>query len=163
MPQQFGDFFMPTDMSYLRTEFWENGDIKTPVNYYKCDITGDEICDNEPFYGDKDGKIHISDSAMEQLVYEWIKTRAMFFGGTSMVIEHLKYMFLDKKKPNRYIPKRVRDDLLRKYKHTCVKCGSRKDLEIDHIVPISRGGKSELMNLQVLCKQCNIKKSNKMP
>lgn len=43
----------------------------------------------------------------------------------------------------------------------CRKCGRySKNLEIDHIFPISKGGKSEFDNLQTLCHDCNVKKSN---
>ncbi|WP_214770767.1 HNH endonuclease signature motif containing protein [Exiguobacterium sp. s133] len=43
----------------------------------------------------------------------------------------------------------------------CAHCG-RKDgsFHVDHIVPLSRGGTDELKNLQLLCAQCNLKKSN---
>ena len=44
----------------------------------------------------------------------------------------------------------------------CRKCGSTKNLEIDHIFPISKGGKSDFDNLQTLCHNCNMKKSNKV-
>ena len=45
--------------------------------------------------------------------------------------------------------------------HRCRKCGRRTgDLEIDHIFPISKGGKSTFDNLQTLCHDCNVKKSN---
>ena len=37
----------------------------------------------------------------------------------------------------------------------CVGCGRSDSLEIDHIVPISRGGSSERENLQALCGRCN--------
>lgn len=33
---------------------------------------------------------------------------------------------------------------------------------IDHIIPISKGGNSEPSNLQVLCRTCNLSKSDKM-
>ena len=36
-------------------------------------------------------------------------------------------------------------------------------LEVDHIVPLSRGGLSTPENLQTLCWRCNRSKSNKMP
>ncbi len=45
--------------------------------------------------------------------------------------------------------------------YRCCKCGrSTEDLEIDHIIPISKGGKSHPENLQTLCKTCNKEKSN---
>ena len=47
--------------------------------------------------------------------------------------------------------------------YRCRKChrsGQFTDLEIDHIFPISKGGKSEFDNLQTLCHRCNTEKSN---
>lgn len=48
----------------------------------------------------------------------------------------------------------------------CLSCGrtARVDgvlLEVDHIVPRSKGGSDDIENLQTLCKKCNIGKSNK--
>ena len=42
----------------------------------------------------------------------------------------------------------------------CVYCGSKYNLEVDHIIPISKGGKSTPDNLQTLCKRCNYEKSD---
>lgn len=43
--------------------------------------------------------------------------------------------------------------------HRCRKCGRKTDdLEIDHIVPIAKGGKSTMDNLQTLCRRCNREK-----
>jgi hypothetical protein len=36
-------------------------------------------------------------------------------------------------------------------------------LEVDHMIPVSKGGLSELENLQTLCWRCNRTKSNKLP
>ena len=47
--------------------------------------------------------------------------------------------------------------------YRCCKCGkfgSNNDLEIDHIKPISKGGKTTYDNLQTLCKSCNKEKGN---
>ena len=35
-------------------------------------------------------------------------------------------------------------------------------LEIDHIIPLSKGGKDSIINKQALCQKCNNKKSNKI-
>ena len=40
----------------------------------------------------------------------------------------------------------------------CRICGSRRNLEIDHIYPIAKGGKSTYDNLQTLCHRCNMRK-----
>lgn len=42
--------------------------------------------------------------------------------------------------------------------HQCLACGSTDDLECDHVVPWSRGGKTIFENLQTLCKTCNAAK-----
>ena len=35
-------------------------------------------------------------------------------------------------------------------------------LEIDHIIPLSKGGVDDIYNKQILCNKCNCKKSNKI-
>ena len=42
----------------------------------------------------------------------------------------------------------------------CGRSGLFHDLEIDHIKPVSKGGKSTYDNLQTLCKRCNQQKGN---
>lgn len=58
------------------------------------------------------------------------------------------------------IPKKIRDFIMKRDKFICVNCGSTKDLEIDHIRPITRGGTDKVSNLQTLCKSCNTSKGN---
>ena len=52
----------------------------------------------------------------------------------------------------------VRDRILKKYNYKCVECNSIENLEVDHIIPLSRGGKDDEINKQVLCRKCNRKK-----
>lgn len=60
----------------------------------------------------------------------------------------------------------MRYDVLKRDNFKCVLCGmSSKDgaiLHVDHIIPISKGGKTEMNNLRTLCEKCNIGKSNKI-
>lgn len=42
----------------------------------------------------------------------------------------------------------------------CCVCGAKADLEFDHIIPISKGGATTFRNLQILCRSCNLKKSD---
>jgi 5-methylcytosine-specific restriction endonuclease McrA len=46
----------------------------------------------------------------------------------------------------------------------CRLCGAAPSdgakLQVDHIVPWSKGGATVLTNLQILCEQCNIGKSD---
>lgn len=43
----------------------------------------------------------------------------------------------------------------------CTYCGSTVDIQLDHIVPLSKGGKHTRANVQPLCQRCNLKKYNK--
>jgi 5-methylcytosine-specific restriction endonuclease McrA len=45
-----------------------------------------------------------------------------------------------------------------KYRNKCVCCGQKRKLTIDHIVPVSKGGSSNIENIQPLCQPCNSRK-----
>ena len=54
-----------------------------------------------------------------------------------------------------------RKRILERDAYRCVACDSWVDLHIDHIMPVSRGGKNDDENLQVLCQPCNSSKGTK--
>lgn len=85
---------------------------------------------------------------------------------TSEVREYLGGVDLDKKKQpdkqNRYIPSHVKREVWRRDQGMCTKCGSRENLEFDHIIPVSKGGSSTARNVELLCQSCNRSKHNKI-
>ncbi len=57
-----------------------------------------------------------------------------------------------------------RRSLLSRDNHTCQYCNSTENpLTIDHVIPKSRGGKTEWTNVVAACVSCNRKKGNKLP
>ena len=56
------------------------------------------------------------------------------------------------------IPEPVRIAVWRRDSGKCVRCGSRKNLEYDHIIPVSKGGSNTARNIELLCERCNREK-----
>jgi len=59
------------------------------------------------------------------------------------------------------ISEELRNKIFKRDGYKCKKCGRKEDLTIDHIIPFSKGGTTEINNLQTLCKKCNRKKGAK--
>ena len=58
-------------------------------------------------------------------------------------------------------PKGLKRSLMRRQDNTCVYCGYRRiaaSMDIDHIIPVVRGGSNDESNLQVICRRCNQRK-----
>ena len=53
------------------------------------------------------------------------------------------------------IPSAVRREVWRRDEGKCKKCGSRKNLEYDHIIPVAEGGSNTARNIELLCENCN--------
>lgn len=70
-----------------------------------------------------------------------------------------------KKQERKMMNDDIRYNVLKRDNYTCCICGATaKDgakLEVDHIIPVSKGGKTIMSNLQTLCDRCNKGKSNK--
>ena len=59
----------------------------------------------------------------------------------------------------------LRHDILERDGFRCQHCGATAadgaKLHVDHIIPVAKGGKTEPSNLQTLCEECNLGKSDK--
>ena len=60
--------------------------------------------------------------------------------------------------------RKMRARALHRGRHRCARCGvvdkTGKSLEVDHVLPLERGGDHSDANLQVLCKACHAEKTS---
>lgn len=70
-----------------------------------------------------------------------------------------KHVNTDKKES---IPSDVRWAVWERDNFTCQRCGSRRNLTVDHIYPESKGGQLTMKNAQTLCRKCNASKGVKI-
>lgn len=63
---------------------------------------------------------------------------------------------------SRRIPQDVKLAVWQRDQGKCVQCGATTYLEFDHIIPHSKGGASTVNNIQLLCRRCNLQKSDRI-
>lgn len=64
---------------------------------------------------------------------------------------------------HRIIPTHVMKEVFKRDNGSCVKCGERKNIHFDHIIPYSKGGTStDPKNIQILCAKHNLQKGAKI-
>ena len=65
----------------------------------------------------------------------------------------------------RYIPRDIMLKVVRRDNYICQVCGHHvldNEIEIDHIIPHSKGGPTSVDNLRLLCRDCNRTKSDSL-
>ena len=63
----------------------------------------------------------------------------------------------------RLIPPAVKQEVFKRDRGQCVKCGSKDNLHFDHVLPFSKGGSSMVAeNVQLMCLRHNLQKSDKI-
>ena len=86
-------------------------------------------------------------------------------GKISIEVDYISKKPKKNKVKRNHISGNMRQNVLMRDNYTCQICGATvKDgakLEIDHIIPKSKGGSDDENNLQVLCRQCNREKHNR--
>ncbi len=63
---------------------------------------------------------------------------------------------------SRRIPQDVKQAVWQRDGGRCVQCDANDYLEFDHVIPFSKGGANTIGNIQLLCRRCNSKKSNRL-
>tara|TARA_Y100000766_G_scaffold258732_1_gene247152 strand:- start:24 stop:593 length:570 start_codon:yes stop_codon:yes gene_type:complete len=68
--------------------------------------------------------------------------------------------------PQKRIPAFTRFNVFLRDRFSCQYCGGRfsaSDLTFDHVVPRSKGGRTNWTNVVAACSPCNLRKGNKLP
>ena len=87
----------------------------------------------------------------DQKIDEYIQKRG------DKIWEHRKFS-------NKAVPGSLRYEVLKRARGKCELCGvdrKIKSLDVDHIIPRSKGGANDISNLQALCFTCNRAKGNR--
>ncbi|MBI4375687.1 MAG: HNH endonuclease [Elusimicrobia bacterium] len=73
--------------------------------------------------------------------------------------------FFDEVPPAQEVPF-TRRNIYQHYGYRCCYCGRRfptSELNLDHVIPRSRGGATDWSNIVTACIPCNLKKANRLP
>jgi len=104
----------------------------------------------------------------KQQQYQLFKDRALSLIGSmpTYTYEETKVLFDNHNKTDSYdrmsIPTSVKQEVWRRDQGSCGRCGSRRNLEYDHIIPVSKGGSNTARNVELLCQDCNRQKSDRI-
>lgn len=66
----------------------------------------------------------------------------------------------DDPQARRRISREVRQRVWQRYGGRCAECTADTYLEFDHIIPVAKGGGNSETNIQLLCRKCNLAKSD---
>ncbi len=67
---------------------------------------------------------------------------------------------------NQNVVRFCRENIYKRDRYTCQYCDSifgSKELTLDHVLPVSKGGQKSWTNIVTACRDCNQKKGNKTP
>ena len=101
---------------------------------------------------------------LEELIDDALELSAPSSASSSALSKVISETVTQTRKRSRYISAAMQKQVWQSYGHlgctyvdasTGRRCGSKADLEIDHIVPFAMGGRNELGNLRLVCAQHN--------
>lgn len=103
-------------------------------------------------------RLRVSEDLAADILTELVE-REFLVGSEAKTAEHGATLAQRTAKSNGFGSRHISDATKREAwdrdEGKCQKCGSCEDIEYDHIHPVSKGGNSELENIQLLCRPCN--------
>ena len=129
---------------------------KQIIDWYTTNrMSGQEIAD---LIYDSTG-IKWTARSIQRVVARYGKTRTVKNSFNNAIKRgRVKWAYKDKKFKRKRLSNKLRLAILKRDNFKCVLCGATSEydlLEVDHIVPLCRGGLTIDSNLRVLCYSCN--------
>ena len=137
---------------------YNNNPEAEAFRWFEYETTALCIYNNEVFQINWRGSYHPSREELALLVEHCAVSRHQEFARMRLEVEafrnfeRVQRMHPADREP---IPRAVRQSVWPRDGGKCVQCGSRENLEFDHIIPRSQGGSSTERNVQLLCESCN--------
>lgn len=78
----------------------------------------------------------------------------------SVLLKHYHRHEIFDQPSSRHIPQKIKKAVYERDGGKCIQCGQAAYLEFDHIIPHVKGGANSLNNVQLLCRKCNLEKSD---
>lgn len=114
----------------------------------------------EPFKAHARAYYHSNKDACKARMREYVVRNR---GRINAIIQNY---YARKRNAGGVLSKDIRERLWAKQNGLCNGCGVRLSsvvVHLDHIYPVSKGGKNTDDNVQLLCQSCNASKGNKLP
>lgn len=135
---------------------FQQGELKKPIGepqHYECQICSNEASGN--FYG-TGFMLCVLCADYVANVYTHLRTGKY----ATWDIED-PWVTRRKAKRKAVITQTLRTQVFERDEYRCIVCTTHTKLTVDHIHPESKGGATELDNLQTLCQSCNSSKGTK--
>lgn len=161
-------------METINTHIPKDICVKSNMDYYKCYQTEMELCEKKKLKPSTGISFRV-DFNYHSKQYRNTDRKYKEFGYLEFVraLESVSSYRMDRKTYEQYVAAEralltdsMRYDVMRRDGFKCVLCGATAadgaKLHVDHIYPVSRGGRTVMSNLRTLCERCNMGKSNKI-
>jgi hypothetical protein len=140
--------------------YWNSSEIE-PVLLPQAalDHKGFWLYQNNLYRGEFDGQAYSVDQR-KLLIMEYCDKDRRRFERLTAKFNSEKTQEIKYPRPN--IPEEVRVGVWRRDQGKCARCDGRRNLEYDHIIPVSKGGSNTIRNIELLCEECNRQKRDEI-